>query len=260
MLLYIVEDEAALARRAADLVIQAMERKWSAGAGGSFVLGLPTGRTPIPFYRELARRCKAGEADFSGLVTFNLDEFVGLKRDDPRSYHAFMRRHLFDRVNIKPHNAHMPNGAAPDPDLEAEHYEATIDAAGGMDCQVLGIGKNGHIGFNEPGSSLGSLTRTKYLTRQTRADMAAEFGGEEHVPREVITMGCGTILKARRVLVLASGAEKAEIVKRAFEGPVTAMVPASVLQLHRFVTAVATRDCARLLTIEPEPSAPVRPR
>ncbi len=252
MLLYVVDHAEAMARLAADLVAKEMTRK------KPYVLGLPTGRTPIAFYRELVRRYKAGELDFGEVVTFNLDEYGGLAPDDPNSYYAFMHRHFLDHVNIKPENAHIPDGGAADLDAEAERYEAAIDAAGGIDCQVLGIGRNGHIGFNEPGSSLGSLTRTKYLARQTRAGAAAVFGGEECVPREVITMGCGTILKARRILVLASGANKAGIIKRAFEGPVTAMVPASVLQLHRFVTAVVTRDCARLLTIEPEPLDPGR--
>jgi glucosamine-6-phosphate deaminase len=247
MLLYVVDDAEAMARLAAGLVAEQMARK------RPYVLGLPTGNTPLPFYRELVRRAKAGELDFADVVTFNLDEYGGLAPGNPNSYHAYMRRHLFDHVNIKPDNVHVPDGGAADLDAEAERYEAAIEAAGGIDCQVLGIGMNGHIGFNEPGSSLGSLTRTKYLRGETRARAADAFGGEARVPREVITMGCGTILKARRILVLASSADKAEIVKRAFEGPVTAMVPASILQLHRFVTAVVTRECARLLTIEPEP-------
>lgn len=252
MLLYVVDDEEAMARRAADLLARDMARK------SPYVLGLATGRTPIPFYGELVRRHRAGRLDFAGVITFNLDEYVGLSPDDPNSFHAYMRRHFLDHVNVKPANAHIPDGTAADPDAEADRYEAAIDAAGGIDCQLLGIGSNGHIGFNEPGSSLGSLTRTKYLTKQTRAASAAAFGGEAHVPREVITMGCGTILKARRILLLASGTHKAEIIRRAFEGPITATVPASVLQLHRFVTAVVTRDCARLLTIEPEPLEPLR--
>jgi len=250
MLLYVVDDADAMGRLAADLVAATMARK------RPFVLGLPTGHTPVPFYRELVRRYAAGALDFSETSTFNLDEYVGVPADDANSYHAFMREHFFDHVNIKPENTHIPDGMAANPDMAAERYEAAIEAAGGIDCQVLGIGGNGHIGFNEPGSSLGSLTRTKYLTRQTRADAAADFGGEDRVPREVITMGCGTILNARRILLLASGSSKAEVVKRAFEGPVTAMVPASVLQLHRFVSAVVTRDCARLLTLEPEPIGP----
>jgi glucosamine-6-phosphate deaminase len=252
MLLYVVDDAEAMGRLAADLVAKQMART------SPFVLGLPTGSTPIPFYRELVRRHKEGLLDFSGVITFNLDEYGGLAPDDPHSFTAYMHTHLFDHVNIRPENVHVPNGAAADLDGEAERYEAAIDAAGGIDCLVLGIGQNGHIGFNEPGSSLGSLTRTKYLRGETRKAAAAAFGGEEHVPREVITMGCGTILKAHRILLLAGGAKKAEIVKRALEGPVTTMVPASILQLHRFVTAVVTRDCARLLTIEPAPLVPFR--
>ena len=247
MLLYVVDDVDAMGRLSADLVVKQMART------SPFVLGLPTGNTPIPFYRELVRRHTEGTLDFSEAITFNLDEYGGLAPGDPRSFTAYMHEHFFDHVNIKPDNAHVPNGAAPDLDAEAERYEAAIDAAGGIDCQVLGIGGNGHIGFNEPGSSLGSLTRTKFLRGETRRAAAKVFGGEEHVPREVITMGCGTILKASRILLLAAGAKKAEIIKQAFEGPVTAMVPASILQLHRFVTAVVTRDSARLLTIEPEP-------
>lgn len=251
MLLYVVGDAEAMGRLAADLAVKEMTR--TLARKRTFVLGLPTGNTPVPLYRELVRRHREEGLDFSRTITFNLDEYGGLGRDDPRSFRAYMHQHLFDHVNLKPENVHVPDGRAADLDDEAERYEAAIDAAGGLDCLVLGIGLNGHVGFNEPGSSLGSLTRTKFLQGETRASAAATFGGLDNVPREVITMGCGTILKARRIMMLASGAKKAEIVKQAFEGPVTAMVPASILQLHRFVTAVVTRDCARLLTIEPEP-------
>ena len=252
MLLYVVDDAEAMGRLGADLVVKEMARVRAAGKT-SFVLGLPTGNTPVPLYRELVRRHRDGGLDFSDVITFNLDEYGGLGPDDARSFRAFMHGHLFNHVDLKPSNARVPNGLAPDLDAEAEAYEDAIDAAGGIDCLVLGIGMNGHIGFNEPGSSLGSLTRTKFLRGETRAIAGEAFGGVDNVPREVITMGCGTILKARKIMMLASGAKKAGIVKQAFEGPVTAMVPASILQLHRFVTAVVTHDCARLLTIEPEP-------
>ncbi|MBN1916549.1 MAG: glucosamine-6-phosphate deaminase [Verrucomicrobia bacterium] len=251
MLLYVVDDAEAMGRLAADLIEKEMSR--TLALKEAFVLGLPTGNTPIPLYRELVRRHRDEGLDFSSVVTFNLDEYGGLGKDDADSLRTYMHEHLFDHINLKPENAHVPDGLAPDLDAEAEAYEASIDAAGGIDLLVLGIGLNGHVGFNEPGSSLGSLTRTRPLRGEAREIAAAVFGGADRAPGQVITMGCGTILKASKIMMLASGAKKAKIVREAFEGPITAMVPASVLQLHRLVTAVVTSDCARLLTIEPEP-------
>ena len=196
------------------------------------VLGLATGRTMVGFYRELVARHRAGECSFAHARTFNLDEYVNLSHDHPASYHAFMRRHFIDLVDVTPANVHVPSGHT-DKVLEAaaEHEEA-IRAAGGIDLQVLGIGRNGHIAFNEPGSSLASRTRVKRLTQETVAANADDFGGPDLVPRYVMTMGIGTIMEARFVLLLASGASKAEAVRAMVEGPVTAQCPASVLQMH----------------------------
>jgi len=193
------------------------------------VLGLATGGTPVPLYRELV----AQNLDWSQITTFNLDEYIGVGAGHPQSYHAFMRENLFRHTNIDPSRVHIPDGLAPDPEDHCQSYEEKIRAAGGIDLQLLGIGTDGHIGFNEPTSSLASRTRIKTLTARTRRDNARFFGSEEAVPFHVITMGIGTILDARRVLLLATGANKADAIAGAVEGPVTAMNPASALQLHR---------------------------
>jgi len=173
-----------------------------------------------------------GEIDFSEVTTFNVDEYAGLPPDHPQSYAAFMRDHLFSRVNIAHWRAHMPNGMSPDIAKHCEAYELAILESGGIDLQLLGLGADGHIGFNEPSSSLGSRTRLKTLTEQTIRDNARFFASPEEVPRHVITMGVGTILDARRCLVLAFGAQKAAAVAAMVEGPVTASCPASALQMH----------------------------
>lgn len=196
------------------------------------VIGFPTGSTPIPFYAHLVRMHREDGLDFSRITTFNLDEFVGLASSHPASYHAYMEKHLFGHVNASRDRIHVPDGTASDIPSYCRQYEDDIRSAGGIDVQVLGIGQDGHIGFNEPTSSLGSRTRIKTLTRQTRRDNASEFGGEDNVPDHVLTMGIGTILDSRMILLLAFGAKKAGIVARTVEGPVTALVPASALQLH----------------------------
>jgi glucosamine-6-phosphate deaminase len=196
------------------------------------VIGFPTGSTPHELYRVLVRMHREDGLDFSGVTTFNLDEYVGLPPDHPASYHAYMEARLFAHVNVSRDRIHIPDGLAADIPAYCRRYEDDIRKAGGIDVQILGIGVDGHIGFNEPSSSLGSRTRIKTLTRQTRRENAAEFGGEDRVPFHVLTMGVGTILESRMILLLAFGAKKAPIVGRAVEGPVTALVPASALQLH----------------------------
>lgn len=196
------------------------------------VLGLATGSTPLGFYGELAAMHALGELDFSLVTTFNLDEYAGLAPDHPQSYARFMRENFFSRVNIPPERIHMPNGLAADIPAHCEAYEAAIGMAGGIDLQLLGLGSDGHIGFNEPSSSLGSRTRLKTLTERTIRDNARFFGSAAEVPRHVITMGVGTILDARRCVVLAFGERKAAAVAAMAEGPVTAAVPASALQFH----------------------------
>jgi glucosamine-6-phosphate deaminase len=200
----------------------------------ALVLGLPTGRTPIPLYRELARLNREGRVDFSRATTFNLDEFIGLAPSDPCSYRAFMQRHLFDHINLSSRRIHFLKGDARDTARECRRYERAIARAGGIDLQILGLGTNGHIGFNEPGPSLTAHTHRTRLTPATRRANAGLFGGRARaVPREALSMGMATILYARRVVLLATGAGKAGCVVHMIEGPVTTKLPASFLQLHR---------------------------
>jgi glucosamine-6-phosphate deaminase len=192
------------------------------------VLGLATGSTPLPLYRKLVDR----NLDWSGITSFNLDEYIGVGPEHPQSYHAFMHGNLFEHVNIHPANIHIPDGMSTDPEAHCREYEENIQSAGGIDLQLLGIGTDGHIGFNEPTSSLASRTRIKTLTSRTRKDNARFFGSEDAVPFHVITMGIGTILDTRKTLLLATGKNKAQAVAQAVEGPITSMNPASALQLH----------------------------
>ena len=199
----------------------------------NLVLGLATGSTPIGLYEALARMHKTDGLDFSEVITFNLDEYVGIPPNHPCSYHTFMEMHFFNAVNIRPENCHIPQSTAVAHEEFCERYEAAIVDAGGIDIQVLGIGKDGHIGFNEPSSSLGSRTRIKTLTQSTLEANAPHFGGAlDAVPNMAITMGVGTIMEAKQCLLLASGESKAEAIAQAVEGPITAEVPASVLQMH----------------------------
>jgi glucosamine-6-phosphate deaminase len=196
------------------------------------VLGLATGSTPLLLYRELVRLHREGGLDFRRVTTFNLDEYIGLSPQQPQSYYSFMWENLFKHINISRKKVHLPDGLAKDIPAFCARYEERIRAAGGIDLQVLGIGTDGHIGFNEPGSSLASRTRIKTLTARTRRDNARFFGSEKEVPHHVITMGIGTIMEARQCLVLAFGANKARAIAGAAEGPLTAMNPASILQMH----------------------------
>ncbi len=197
------------------------------------VLGCATGRTMEAIYDELVAGHLAGVADLSRIRTFNLDEYVGLAPDDPRSYHHYMRERLFDRIGLAPERSRLPNGVAVDLPAEARSYEAAIVATGGIDLQLLGMGETGHIGFNEPLSALMSRTREKALTPTTRAQNAGMFGGDpEAVPARALTMGVGTILEAHEVLLVVTGAKKAEMLARATEGPITARISATALQLH----------------------------
>jgi len=196
------------------------------------VLGLATGSTPLGLYRELVHRHRDGHADFAHATTFNLDEYVGLSGDHPMSYRAYMRENLFAHINVRTDHTYLPDGQATDIAVHCEDYEDAIRHAGGIDLQLLGIGSDGHIGFNEPSSSLSSRTRLKTLTPRTIADNARFFGSEDAVPRHVITMGVGTIMEARQIIVLAHGSGKAAAVAAMVEGPITASVPASILQMH----------------------------
>jgi len=208
------------------------------------VLGLATGSTPIAVYRELVRLHREEGLDFSQIKTFNLDEYLGLAPTHPQSYRYFMNNHLFDHVNIPRGNIRFPYGHAHAVETFCEWYEAEIERCGGIDIQLLGVGTDGHIAFNEPGSSLGSRTRLKTLTEQTVRDNARFFDDIDQVPRFAITMGVGTILESKKICVLASGMGKADIVAQAIEGPVTASVTASALQLHRDVVVIVDADAA----------------
>jgi glucosamine-6-phosphate deaminase len=212
------------------------------------VLGLATGRTMERVFRHLAAFHREQGLDFSRCTTFNLDEYIGLPATDPHSYRSYMEANLFRLVTVTPGRTHLPNGTAPDLAAECAAYEAAIRHAGGIDIQLLGLGGDGHIGFNEPLSALLSRTREKALTPATLAQNAEMFGGDPaRVPRRAITMGVGTILESRRCLLLATGAAKAEILARAVEGPVTAMVTASALQLHPRCQVVVDEAAAALL-------------
>lgn len=211
------------------------------------VLGLATGSTPLAMYHELVRMHRDEGLDFSRVTTFNLDEYVGLPPEHPQSYHAFMRENLFQHINVPTDRIHIPNGMANDVPAECARYETAIRATGGIDLQVLGIGTDGHIGFNERSSSLASRTRIKTLTAQTRHDNARFFGSPEDVPMHVITMGVGSIMDTRQVLLLAFGENKARAIAEAVEGPITAMNPASILQMHPVAKALLDEPAAAKL-------------
>lgn len=213
----------------------------------ALVLGLPTGRTPIPLYRELTTLCRSRQLDFSRATTFNLDEFLGLAASDPRSYRAFMQQHLFDHINLPARRIHFLDGATRNVSRECARYERAIGRAGGIDLQILGLGANGHIGFNEPGRALIARTHQTRLTAATRAANTALFGSPREVPRDALSMGMVTILHAARIVMLASGAAKARCVERMINGPLTTSVPASFLQTHRRVEVWLDRAAASRL-------------
>src|SRR6267378_7420389 len=208
------------------------------------VLGMATGSTPLGLYQELVRLHKKGELDFSHVTTFNLDEYVGLPITHAQSYHHFMHEHLFRHVNIPAQNIHIPSGTTTNYRAFCAWYEARIKECGGIDLQILGIGTDGHVGFNEPGSSLSSRTRLKTLSKQTIDDNARFFDRRADVPVYAITMGVGTILDAHKLVLVASGSSKAKAVAQAVEGPVTSMVTASALQLHRDAVVIVDEAAA----------------
>jgi glucosamine-6-phosphate deaminase len=214
------------------------------------VLGLATGGTPVGCYRELVRMHNEEDLDFSQIVTFNLDEYVGIAEDHEQSYHRFMWDNLFSHINVVAANVHIPDGNAEDLHEACDDYEVEMDEHGGVDVQLLGIGSNGHLAFNEPGSSLGSRTRIKTLTERTRQDNSRYFDSIDEVPKYCVTMGIGTIMESGKLLLLANGASKAEAIAAAVEGPITASVPASAIQLHPDVTVIMDRAAASKLTRE----------
>ena len=252
MLIVIKKNYEEMSLEAARVVSETVREKPSS------VLGLATGSSPLGVYKELIRMHKKEGLDFSKVTTFNLDEYIGLAPSHPQSYHYFMQESLFKYINVDERFIHIPSGMVDVTDIERIHrycgwYEEQISEGGGMDLQLLGIGANGHIGFNEPGSSLGARTRIKTLTQQTREDNARFFDNDMNkVPKYAITMGVGTIMESRIVLLIASGRQKAEAIKKTVEGPITAMVPASIVQMHRKAILVVDEEAGSLLSLQHE--------
>jgi glucosamine-6-phosphate deaminase len=212
------------------------------------VLGLATGSTPIGTYNYLAEWCQRGDVDFSQAATVNLDEYRGLDHANDQSYYYFMNKHLYSRINIDPGRAHVPDGTEPDPEKESRRYEELIHSLGGVDIQLLGIGHDGHIGFNEPNSFFDGVTHCVDLTEMTIEANKRFFASADQVPRQAYTMGIGTIMRARKLLMIICGEDKADITAAALCGPVTPKVPASIIQFHQDVTVIA--DAAALSKIK----------
>ncbi len=232
----------AMSRKSAELIAREIQKKHD------LVLGLATGDTPIGTYRELVQLHKEEGLDFSKVKTFNLDEYVGLAPLHRNSYNYFMHENLFKHVNINVENVYVPQGNTDDPEEFSAWYESKIKEHGGIDLQVLGIGRDGHIGFNEPGSSFASRTRVKALYAETIEDNARFFDKKEDVPRFAITMGIGTILEAKKILLIANGEKKAKVCAQFIEGPVTSQITASALQLHSYAIVVLDEAVASGLT------------
>jgi glucosamine-6-phosphate deaminase len=232
-----------MSKTAAQIVVDVLNAKPNA------VLGMATGSTPLGLYKELVRLHKEQQLDFSRVTTFNLDEYVGLPVNHPQSFHYFMHEHFFRHVNIPLQNINIPSGTTSNYPAFCQWYEKRIEECGGIDLQILGIGSDGHIAFNEPTSSLSSRTRLKTLSKQTIDDNARFFARREDVPIYAITMGVGTILDARRLVLVASGKAKARAIAQAVEGPVTSMVTASAVQLHRDAIVIVDREAAAELTM-----------
>jgi glucosamine-6-phosphate deaminase len=245
MEIHIVQDAAEGARAVADIFEQTLR---AAGASGP-VLGLATGSSPVPAYTELIRRHREEGLSFAGARAFLLDEYVGLAAGHEQSYHRFIRENFTSQVDLEDAAVISPDGAAADPEVEAADYDRRIVEAGGVDLQILGIGSNGHIAFNEPGSSLASRTRVIGLTRRTIADNARFFENAQDVPVRAISQGLGTIREARRIVLTASGEHKAEAVAQLAEGAISARWPATSLQLHPDVTVVVDEGAASRLEL-----------
>ena len=222
-----------MSKQAANIVAETVKSKQKP------ILGLPTGSTPLGMYAELIKKNKAGEVDFSEVTTFNLDEYYPIKRDNPQSYYRFMFDNFFGGININPEKVSVPNGEALDPELECRQYEEKIEKSGGIDLMVLGFGPTGHIGFNEPGDFLMPYTHVEDLTEETREANKRFFDSIDEVPVKALTMGMGSILKAKKILMLVSGESKKDIFKKLLEGKIETGNPASFLYLHRDATVVA---------------------
>ena len=232
MKIYKAKDYKDMSRKAANIISAQVIMK------PNCVLGLATGSTPIGTYDQLVEWYNKGDLDFSEVTTVNLDEYKGLPRTNDQSYYYFMHQHLFDRVNIDPERTNVPNGMEPDAEKECGRYEELIRSLGGVDLQLLGLGHNGHIGFNEPGEAFEKETHCVDLTESTIEANKRFFASADDVPKQAYTMGINTIMQAKKILIVVNGENKADIVERAFFGPVTPEVPASILQLHNDVTLV----------------------
>lgn len=241
MKIHIVEDYQELSIKAASIVASQLILK------NNSVLGLATGSTPEGMYHQLAELNNKKLIDFSEVITFNLDEYLGLSPKHPQSYHYFMHHHLFDHINIPAQNVHVPSGQAQDMAQYCQDYDHQIINAGGIDLQVLGIGGNGHIGFNEPHTSLKVGTHVVDLTPETIAANSRFFTTPDEVPRQAVTMGMGSIMKAKRILLLASGKNKAPVIKETLSGRISTQVPASFLQLHHQLILILDKEAASLL-------------
>ena len=233
MRIYKGKDYADMSRKAANIISAQVIMK------PDCVLGLATGSTPIGLYQQLVAWYEKGDLDFSEVRTVNLDEYKGLSRENDQSYYYFMHHNLFDHVNLPAENSHLPNGMELDSDKECRRYSELIRSMGGVDLQLLGIGHNGHIGFNEPGDAFDNDVHCVDLTQSTIEANKRFFASADDVPKQAYTMGIKTIMQAKKILIVASGEDKADIVRAAFFGPITPKVPASVLQLHNDVTLVA---------------------
>ena len=242
MKIYKAKDYKDMSRKAANIISAQVIMK------PNCVLGLATGSTPIGTYDQLVEWYNKGDLDFSEVTTVNLDEYKGLPRTNDQSYYYFMHQHLFDRVNIDPERTNVPNGMEPDAERECGRYEELIRSLGGVDLQLLGLGHNGHIGFNEPGEAFEKETHCVDLTESTIEANKRFFASADDVPKQAYTMGIKNIMQAKKILIVVNGESKADIVERAFFGPVTPEVPASILQLHNDVTLVG--DEAALAKIE----------
>ena len=242
MRIYREKDYQAVSKRVADIIAAQLMLKPNS------VLGLATGSTPVGAYQRLIELAKAGVIDFSNVSTVNLDEYLGLPGSNDQSYAYFMREKLFSHVNIDPAKVNIPDGTAPDPKAEARRYDQLIQNLGGIDLQLLGIGRNGHIGFNEPADSFQNDTHVVDLTESTILANQRFFAHAEEVPRQAITMGIGSIVRAKRVVMAASGKDKAEAIREAFTGPVIPQMPSSILQLHPDVILVADEEALSLMS------------
>ena len=243
MKIYKAKDYKDMSRKAANIISAQVIMK------PNCVLGLATGSTPIGTYDQLVEWYNKGDLDFSEVTTVNLDEYKGLPRTNDQSYYYFMHQHLFDRVNIDPERTNVPNGMEPDAEKECGRYEELIRSLGGVDLQLLGLGHNGHIGFNEPGEAFEKETHCVDLTESTIEANKRFFASADDVPKQAYTMGIKTIMQAKKILIVVNGENKADIVERAFFGPVTPEVPASILQLHNDETLVGDEEALAKIEI-----------